>query len=251
MSNKDKNELVAQSGRAIQAAGAGPSSILAGMVADVLTLAKPLSVEVMPTLFRVGDYDFCEPDYKQILLWAEALAFKPEVVVGHLQSFMPSEDQNIDFKFDVNAGRMVSLTWDFDKLPISKFVLISGSLLEKIQFIGRHEFSPTIFLNSTKLTHLSCTRISLTKLDLSNTPNLTDLQCRSNALIELDLSKVPVLTRLGCDNNQLTELDLSKVPALKQLSCCNNQLTELDLSKVPALTNIYCFNNQLSNLDLS
>ena len=38
----------------------------------------------IPLRFRIGDYDWCEPDYRQILILAEETGLKPDEVIARL-----------------------------------------------------------------------------------------------------------------------------------------------------------------------
>ena len=62
---------------------AGPKRILSAMVGDALALGREEAV-AQSARFRIGDYIWCEPDYRQILLWAETLKMEPLTVIEHL-----------------------------------------------------------------------------------------------------------------------------------------------------------------------
>jgi hypothetical protein len=72
MDEKKEKALVPRPPSAVEKAVPGVKRILSGMVADVL--AQATIEQRSPTLarFRIGDYEWCEPDYRQILIWAEA-----------------------------------------------------------------------------------------------------------------------------------------------------------------------------------
>ena len=43
-------------------------------------------------MFRVGDYEWCDPDYRQILVWARETGLKPEEVVArYIHALMVSK----------------------------------------------------------------------------------------------------------------------------------------------------------------
>jgi Leucine-rich repeat (LRR) protein len=250
------------------------------------TVARSGETGLAAARFRIGNYEFCEPDYGQILIWAKALKIDPEALVQKLENYQypypskyPSKRKTI---FTVEQGAIVSLAWDVDALLLEKFDWVQGLSVQEIAVFGVAANHPDISIslpclrrlfigsinlkkldlsNVPSLTILECSYNQLTELDLSHVPNLTELSCRHNRLAELDLSHVPNLSRLWCSgrfrddpwcaSNQLTELDLSNVPGLTVLSCHGNQLTELDLSNVPNLTDLSCSENQLTELDLS
>ena len=99
--------------------------------------------------------------------------------------------------------------------------------------------------NSPNITALSSPNNSFTSIDLSLFPSLDYLDISGNNLISLDLTPVPNLTSLRCNNNLLTALDLTVLPSLIVLYCDNNELTSLDVSKSPSLRRLTCTNNYL------
>ena len=219
------------------------------------TVARSGETGLAAARFRIGNYEFCEPDYSQILIWAKALKIDPEALVQKLENYQypypskyPSKRKTI---FTVEQGAIVSLAWDVDALLLEKFDWVQGLSVQEIAVFGVAANHPDISISLPCLRRLFIGSINLKKLDLSNVPSLTILECSDNQLTELDLSHVPNLTELRCSRNQLTELDLSNVPNLSRLWCSENQLTELDLSNVPGLTDLSCDGNQLTELHLS
>jgi Leucine-rich repeat (LRR) protein len=251
VSDAEKNSLVTANTGALQLTGPSANKVLAGMVGDALAQAKSHPSALSAARFRIGGYEFCELDYKQVLSWAEALEFEPEDVVQHLSNSASNDPDEIDFEFKVTDGRILALTWDFSLLPISHFECGNLFSIQKLKFIGSTTIPPTVSLISPRLTHLHCSSIGLEALDVSRTPNLLYLDCNDNQLTELDLSNVPALTRLWCSRNQLTELDLPNALALVTLFCSSNQLTRLHLPNEPALTGLFCHHNLLTELNLS
>ena len=83
MNEKKENALVPRPSSAVEKAVPGVKRILSGMVSDTLALAKEQRA-LAPTKFRIGDYEWCEPDYRQILIWAEETGLKPEEVIARL-----------------------------------------------------------------------------------------------------------------------------------------------------------------------
>ena len=222
--------------------------------------------------YRIGKYEFREPDHAQIQRWARMLGMGPEAVVVGLEKTekkMWPWNQS-DVNFHVHDGHIVSLAWDFDIFPLTDWIWVDGLKIERIGTLnpknGRLPTLPRclrelfcyecnlIHLDLTpvpELTTLSCLANQLTDLDLTPVPGLTTLECDSNQLTDLDLTPVPGLTTLNCSWNQLTDLDLTPVPGLTELGCSGNQLTDLDLTPVPGLTALDCDRNQLTDLDLT
>lgn len=205
---------------------------------------------------KIGDQELCEPDYRQILRWAESLNLTPDTFLEYLLASPPSENENGE-QWDqvdntlISNGRLVKVAWNTDALPLGAFEWVPGLVIKSFVFWGsgkpRSAFAPKL----PCLTRLICTGLDLSRLELDAVSQLEHLYCANNRLAELDLSAVPMLTMLSCDRNQLTELDLSRVPLLTGLNCCDNHLTKLDISAVPLLSKLDCGKNQLTELDLS
>ena len=77
----------------------------------------------------IGYYEFRDPDYRQILLWAGALKLDPVVVIERLESSVVFDRKGVKLEFAVQDGAIVSLTWDFDLLPLSEFEWVDGLAL--------------------------------------------------------------------------------------------------------------------------
>ena len=266
--------------------GRGPRNILSNVVSDALTVARSRETALSAARFQIGRYEFCEPDYSEILIWAKALEIDPEAFVQQLgktsftqraRSLYRSEARDISevttTVFKVERGAIVSLAWDFFHLRIKTFDWVSGLSIQAIAVFDQFALDYAVISFSLPfLRSLFIGPIHLTKVDLSKVrgsphwtataiilPNstsrafqiLTELFCGKNRFTKLDLSSVPNLNKLSCGENQLTELDLSGTPNLTKLRCDANQFTELDLSNVPGLNLLYCHNNELTELDLS
>ncbi|MFM8729127.1 MAG: leucine-rich repeat domain-containing protein, partial [Planctomycetaceae bacterium] len=176
----------------------------------------------------LGDIAFAEPDYRQLLIWAEALGLRPEELVLRLQQQPPYKYYGLTISFKVVDGSIRDLVWDLSALPVADFAWVDGLKIEKLAFSelgGRAGGTTKLAPRLPLLRQLYCGSNQLTELDLSSVPELTELDCGVNQLTELELSSVPLLTKLQCIDNQLTELDLSSVPGLTELGCSGNQLT--------------------------
>ena len=222
--------------------------------------------------YRIGKYEFREPDHAQIQRWARMLGMGPEAVVEGLEKSEKKKKygNEVDVNFHVHDGHIVSLAWDFDIFPLTDWIWVDGLKIERIGTLnpknGRLPTLPRclreLFCYGCELTALNLTPLpglralgcrdnQLTGLDLTPVPGLTALDCGYNQLTALDLTPVPGLTGLGCSGNQLTTLDLTPVPGLTRLICHQNKLTTLNLTPVPGLTTLNCEDNRLTNLDLT
>ena len=250
MTGKDSNALVVRATSGLQATGQGPKGILSGMVVDALALARHSGKELVAARFPLGEYEFCEPDYRQILLWAQALGLEPEEVIHRLENPSPDSLEKEPIGFHVDNGAIVSLLWNFELLPLAIFECLEGLVITELGFKGYSPVTPQLSLRLPMLTWLLCRSIGLTTLDLSNMPNLFCVMCACNQLTKLDLSAVPELAYLECDDNQLIELDLSSATYLTILSCSGNQLSKLNISLVAELHCLKCDDNQITELEI-
>ena len=240
------------------------------MTRDILALLEEQK-RLEQVRYTLGDYELREPDYQQILRWAEAWGCSAEEVLERLEKsvFDDWDSEPVrQIMFTVVDGRIHSLVWDCDQFSAEGWTWHEGLNIETLAFSSANLLSCLPINLPASLQTLYCRIIGLDMLDLSTIPNLTRLlcngnelpqidldpmldHCSSNQLTEFDLSPVPNLTVLLCVYNQLTALDLSPVPNLTWLNCSCNQLTDLDLSAVPNLTYLNFMNNQLTALDLT
>jgi Leucine-rich repeat (LRR) protein len=254
MKRDKKNALIHRPGTGISTGtGRRTSPIIERMAQDVLARAKAQALKT--ARYRIGEYELREPDYRQILRWAEELEMAPEAVLAVLAESRVEPESWQDWEpigFAVEDGAIVSLAWDFERLSLVPQVWEPGLVIRTLGFAGEWR-DPAVALQPVvpRLQTLRCSPVGLESLNLAGVPELTMLYCDENQLTELDLSPVPELTELSCWDNELTELDLSPVPGLTKLRCGWIRLTELDLSPVPELTELDCRHNQLTKLDLS
>ena len=210
----------------------GANAIIDGMGNDTTDI-----IHVCDAIrYKIGDYEFRETDYQQILIWAKATDLPPEELLGEMVLI-------------VSDGAIVELQWYHLEVGVE----LNLSRMPKLEslFCGENPLTELDLSRVPQLKRLSCEGNYLTELDLSQVPYLEWLTCGGNDLTKLDLSQVPHLEWLDCVGNNLTKLDLSRVPNLKMLSCGHNRLTELDLSRVPNLEELLCGENALTELDLS
>jgi Leucine-rich repeat (LRR) protein len=228
--------------------------ILGEMVEETLAIGREETM-AQTARFRIGEYTWREPDYRQILLWAKVMNFPPAQVIRRL--LYPNEAGTFPGWAETTFadGQLLKLNWNFSLLPIQSFEWVDKLALTHLAFwpLPGGKTGPALNLRLPNLTHLSCMHVSYERIDLSGVPMLEELSCIVGILIELDLSPVPMLRTLDCSWNQLTELDLSPVPMLTCLSCGGKtNVTRLDLSCVPMLTALYCEGMPgLKELDLS
>lgn len=267
MANNNTNALVLTSPDALAKVGSGPKRILSGMVSDALAMARA-NILVAPVFHRIGDYEFCNPDYRQILIWAEALELTPAAVCAGLAQRSRGSAYRNEVVFEVVNGRIKALVWNFNLFPIKIFDWVENLLIEKITFRGKYTACLSLRFSSLKILHiestgfnpfnehetapaLACTQNPHGELDLSNVPNLVELRVSGLQLTILDISNVPNLIKLHCGWNKLTALNLTNVPKLEVIECHFNNLEIIDLGNVPNLAKIQCDSNKIAKLNLS
>ena len=263
MSDKNDTSLVPRPSCELARIPPGASAIIDGMVNDVAAIIRTDDA----TRHRIGNCEFRESDYQQILIWAEAVGMTPDKLVMRLQGY---EGNNIyeGHNFVVSDGAIMEFRWcfrgiglDLSQVPRLKKLDCGWQDLTELD-LSRVPHLEVLNCQGTYLTELDLSRVPhlkrlscgnnhLTKLDLSQVPHLEALWCGQNHLTELELSRVPYLKTFACFDNCLTALDLSRVPHLKTLNCAGNYLTKLDLSQVPHLKTLWCWTNKLIELDLS
>jgi hypothetical protein len=184
MNEKNDLALVRRPPSALEKAEPGAKRILSGMVADALALADEKQTAPAVAKFRIGDYEWCEPDYRQILLWAKALRVKPEVFIERLRTGtrLTGEPWK-ETRF--SGGRLVGINWDFPLLPLENLEWVEGLRTTHLSFYTDFERSgniPALGSALPDLTHLDCHRLCTARLDLSRTPKLVHLYCSYNRL---------------------------------------------------------------------
>ena len=228
--------------------------VISEMLSDTLALARGEPVR------KIGEYEWCEPDYRQILLWAEQLALEPEEVIRRLQDRRSLWAECESFCFLVGdetafrGGKLVALNWNLELLPIEVFRWIDGLELEILRITSNRKLGaspPDLRLSLPTLRKLDCSGLGLEALDLSHLRSLESLYCGDNCLTILYLTQLSKLTTLECSGNPLSELTLFNLPSLDEVLCSGCELTRLSLSALPNLRNLECWGNQLETLDLS
>ena len=256
MGDKKDTSLVPRPAGELVRIPPGAGAIIESMVNDATDIMRTRDA----IRHKVGNCEFRESDYQQILIWAKAVGMTPEDFVGRLQegclrisdgALIDVGVQRIFMGIGLNLSQVPHLKeLDCRRNKLTELDLSWVPQLERLD-CGRNRLTELDLSHVPHLKELGCRRNKLTELDLSWVPHLKELNCVSNALTKLDLSHVPSLKGLHCVNNHLTKLDLSQVPNLKVLSCGSNHLTELDLSWVPQLKTLYCWGNELTELDIS
>src|ERR1700685_2079928 len=95
--------LVVRPSTEVGRVSAGAENVLSRIVSDALVLARPHATSMASARFRVGDYEFREADYQQILLWAKALEVDPITMVRRLEFSYWN-----DYEFRVENGAIKS-----------------------------------------------------------------------------------------------------------------------------------------------
>ena len=116
---------------------------------------------------RIGSYDFRDPDYRQVLLWADALGLEPAEIIHRLETSTYEWMKSGVHKFRVEGGSIISLVWDFDRLPLSEFEWVDGLAIRGIFFTHPPKAPPNISLRIPSLALLECSGMHLRNLSMT------------------------------------------------------------------------------------
>lgn len=270
----NKKGLIPRPSSEIIGDGHRKSPVIKRMTRDVLAQVEAHGLG--RARFRIGDYNLREPDYRQILDWANVWGIAPEEVLEHFSAFNePNKYKDkiwwairtgftyteLNPQCVIEDGAIVSLHCAFGYPHILPNTWQDGLQVRNVHLQNCGEnFSSTNARADwlPKLSSLSLGANTL-KFDLSLVPALSTLVWSGSygagciyrhTTEDLDLAPLPRLTKLQV-NGSLTKLNLSPVPELTVLHIERNKLEELDLSPVPRLTSLNCADNFISQLNLS
>lgn len=102
MNDKDYRSIVSRRTGDLARNRPGAGAILDRMVGDAAAARRRRQEAARR---RIGDYEFREPDYTQVLIWAEAVGMSPEELVAER-----------GFDLDVSDGAITELFLDWDFL---------------------------------------------------------------------------------------------------------------------------------------
>jgi Leucine-rich repeat (LRR) protein len=243
MNKKNDFALVRKPASAVEKVAPGAKRILSGMVTDTLALTR----------FRLGEYEWCEPDYRQILLWADETKKSPTEIIKRL----------IECKSTIQDGRFIEIHWPDGSMWVKKISFVPCLKIKVFHVEGGSYLVANLNMQKNPANKLSDFQVSkinlaglqdlevlavsmqlLEELDLNPTSNLKYLRCESNSLSRINFAGCQNLAEIYLRNNFLSEIDLSNLPALKSLECNQNRLSSLDLFGAPALEYLDCRENR-------
>jgi hypothetical protein len=170
--------------------------------------------------------------------------------------------------FTLQALGEVSIDWGDSEGWTVIYAIGDGYTHYSHEYLNREVRTITIYGD---ITHLNCSGIGLTDLNVKNNRYLLFLNCHNNLLTSLDISGNKYLEELLVSHNQLdyidisnnnklrilnsrsnnlTRLDASSNVELQVLSSSRNMITYLDISKSPNLEFLSAYENQLSEIDV-
>ena len=134
MEEKKTKEIVLSTGKELARQEERTSPIIERISRDVITRAEAQGLS--QSRFRLGNYLLREPDYQQILLWAEAMDMSPLKVLQCLADAVHSDEgfPYSELSFAVENGAIVSMFWDFDVLPIVPNTWMKGLQIRDLGF---------------------------------------------------------------------------------------------------------------------
>ena len=257
------------------------------IVGEMVLGTLALSRAVQEPRFRIGAHEFCEPDYRQILLWAADSQVTPDQFVQklHWMEYQNWDDGCVSNSANLVGGKIKQLCLAVETLNIIPNKWMPGLELRSLDIyddrgnrdgdaynpeaaICLTDFSsPSPCLESLSflgcrlrrlrlngmpnLKELALCYTDLDSLDLAHVSRLTCLLVHFSPLAKLDLTPVPLLVTLSCMFCELDEIDLSMTPLLTNLDVCGNQFEALDIRTLRLLEHLSCAHNHLTHLDLS
>jgi hypothetical protein len=184
MNDPDSFALVPRPPGSLERAAMGPKRLCDRIAPELLALAKREQPTPVAAKFRVGDYNFCAPDHRQILSWAEQQGLSPEEVIGSLlDGEKPSGVPWAGTVFE--NGRIRKLNWDFDSMCVPDLTFIDGlqithlSLCSSEYAFAAEEADEIEIVGFKNLEQLFSIAENLPhfKLTLSDLPLLTHFSC--------------------------------------------------------------------------
>ena len=103
--------------------------VLRRMTEGLLEQVRQMAVQ--RARYRLGAYELREPDYRLICLWANDLSMAPQALLDILAQSRFIRDE---VAFAVEDGAIISLVWDFDRLPRFPDLWVDGLSLQKLAF---------------------------------------------------------------------------------------------------------------------
>ena len=250
MNEKGDSALVPRSPSALEKTKPGTKRIVLGMVTDTLALANRDSLAPAAPKFRIGDHALCEPDYLQLIAWAEDLNLSPLEVVRRLREGLRRKGNETK----IENGKLIELNWDVGLLPISNFRISFPLELTELSF-ARYDVDGNfedLEEGVGELPEGYCLSARIHQISAVALPKLQRLNCASVGLESMAMAPALALERLDCSWNRVSTLDLLSFPNLKLLDCADNRVLEsLDLKPVPELLELDCHMNRIKELDLS
>ena len=178
MSDREPGALVARPASDLRRIDFGAEKVLSRIVSDALAIARERDVADMFARIRLGKYDFCQSDYRQIVAWAQETGKSPEELIRILENVEDKTANGIAFIVDDGSIKQVEFPGSllFRKHIFndgsSKAVALPGSLLFRKHMLKISDLQ--------KLVKITCEGHQLAKIDLSNLPMLAVLSCPWN-----------------------------------------------------------------------
>lgn len=162
-----------------------------------------------------------------------------------LQSFTAENKETADSNTQVQIKHLT-----FENVPALKAVSCPRIGLETLQLTELTAlnflycgFNNISDLPEIKINNLSCPSNKLTRISNKVLDGLYNLDCSANNLTELNLKNAVHLTSLDCSENKIRTLELGNCKQLQQLTCKSNLLEALELIDLEQLYYLDCRNN--------
>jgi hypothetical protein len=131
----NRNALIRRPSTNLTTISAG-DRIVSRMVGEALEIARRQAIQVEKRTIKLGNFELCEPDYRQIVRWAKALDRAPEDLLVALSETTWEFDEERSARFRIEGGLIKELAWDGDLLPIEAFEWEAGLAIEALYVSG-------------------------------------------------------------------------------------------------------------------
>ena len=119
------------------------------LVEDALAIARRRDLQTAGKQFRIGSFELCEPDYRQVLRWAKALQWSPEDVLDTLAILSYEMSVGEEIKLRIENGSIRDLVWDGERLNLESFEWEAGLSIQTLGILKRMpKWLPTETLGS-------------------------------------------------------------------------------------------------------
>ena len=104
MADDERRALVVRGPRSLAEVGPGARNILSSVVSDALAVVRSREEALVAPRFRIGSYEFREPDHTQMLRWAKRIDIDLEALVRQLTTYSFTHSESVEFASKEELG---------------------------------------------------------------------------------------------------------------------------------------------------